>query len=355
MPTEDRNDSKAGTDFVEGPNVDCHEDDYQRHQRLKREDIRLETFKDWPKSIPVSKEELAKDGFYYMNTGDRVKCVFCNLILKNWDVGDAARAEHTKFNASCPFLRGKNVGNIPILPDHPPPTMVAVKHPEYGAKEVRLASFGNWPRQLKQDPHVLAEAGFFYAGNQDAVHCFYCGGVLRNWEPDDDPWREHRHWFPYCEFLKTQPPRESSVEITPVMRRCIDMGYDQELVQAASQRKRRSGVFECDLNELIDEVENIKLQQQMSPLRTGPKTDPQAAAGPSGAAGSKNTGASSSLEEEYKTLKEEKLCKLCMEREVEVTFLPCGHLVSCNKCAQPLKECPICRQRIRGFVRTYWS
>ena len=67
------------------------------------------------------------------------------------------------------------------------------------------------------------------------------------------------------------------------------------------------------------------------------------------------TGASSSLEEEYKTLKEEKLCKLCMEREVEVTFLPCGHLVSCNKCAQPLKECPICRQRIRGFVRTYWS
>ena len=95
---------------------------------------------------------------------------------------------------------------------------------------------------------------FWFPGNQDAVHCFYCGGVLRNWEPDDDPWREHRHWFPYCEFLKTQPPRESSVEITPVMRRCIDMGYDQELVQAASQRKRRSGGRQFQDNSVIRQI-----------------------------------------------------------------------------------------------------
>lgn len=355
---EDKNvvDSKAGTDYVEGPNVDCHEDDYQRQQSLKREDIRLETFRNWPKSIPVSKEELAKDGFYYMNTGDRVKCVFCSLVLKNWDAGDSARAEHTKFNAMCPFLRNKNVGNIPILADHPPPTMIGVKHQEYGSKEVRLASFGNWPRHLKQDPRVLAEAGFFYTGNQDAVTCFCCGGVLRNWEPNDDVWAEHKHWFPYCEFLKTQPAREINVTITSVMRQCIDMGYDQDLVQAAAQRKRRSGT-EFELNDLIDEVEQIKLQQQMSPLRTKPKNEPYAAAGPSGAVGSKYTGASSSscMEEEYKSLKEEKLCKICMEREVEVTFLPCGHLVSCSKCAQSLKECPFCRERIRGVVRTYWS
>lgn len=355
---EDKNsvDSKAGADFVEGPNVDCHEDDYHRKQKLKREDRRLETFKDWPKSIPVSKEELAKDGFYYMKTGDKVKCIFCNLVLKNWEAGDSARAEHLKFNASCPFLRNQKVGNIAILADHPPPTSIPVKHPEYAARETRLASFANWPRHLKQDPRVLAEAGFFYAGNQDAVSCFFCGGVLRNWEPEDDPWAEHRHWFPFCEFLKTQPVQEPTVPLTPLMKQCIGMGYDKELVEAAAARKRRSGVDQIEvLNDLIDEVERIKLQQQMSPLRQKPTNESHAAAGPPAASGSKSTGASSSMEEKYRSLKEEKLCKICMEQDVEVTFLPCGHLVTCNKCAHTLKECPICRQRIRGFVRTYWS
>ena len=64
---------------------------------------------------------------------------------------------------------------------------------------------------------------------------------MRNWEPQDDPWSEHRHWFPFCEFLKTQPPRESKPKITDVMRQCIDMGYDEEVVQAAVERKRLSG------------------------------------------------------------------------------------------------------------------
>ena len=82
---------------------------------------------------------------------------------------------------------------------------------------------------------------YYSTGNQDAVACFFCGGTLRNWEPQDDPWSEHRHWFPFCEFLKTQPPRESKPKITDVMRQCIDMGYDEEVVQAAVERKRLSG------------------------------------------------------------------------------------------------------------------
>ena len=121
-------------------------------------------FQDWPTSIPVSKEELAKDGFYYMNTGDKVKCVFCNLVLKNWELGDSARTEHTRFNPTCPFLRNRQCGNIPIIEDHPAPMVVGVKYPEYSSREVRLASFANWPKHLKQSPRLLSEAGLFYTG-----------------------------------------------------------------------------------------------------------------------------------------------------------------------------------------------
>lgn len=47
------------------------------------------------------------------------------------------------------------------------------------------------------------------------------------------------------------------------------------------------------------------------------------------------------------------LCKICMDREVEVTFLPCGHLVCCSDCARNVQECPMCRKIVRANIRTY--
>ena len=44
------------------------------------------------------------------------------------------------------------------------------------------------------------------------------------------------------------------------------------------------------LNDLIDELENIKLRQQMSPARSKTPVEPHAAAGPSVTPGTKNTG-----------------------------------------------------------------
>ena len=60
------------------------------------------------------------------------------------------------------------------------------------------------------------------------------------------------------------------------------------------------------------------------------------------------------MEEENEILKERYLCKICMEDRVRVTFLPCGHLVCCEKCASSMEECPICRSRISEAIRTFY-
>lgn len=39
-------------------------------------------------------------------------------------------------------------------------------------------------------------------------------------------------------------------------------------------------------------------------------------------------------------------CKICMQEEVGVVFLPCGHLLSCVMCAPAISNCPLCRQKI---------
>ncbi|KAK3585624.1 hypothetical protein CHS0354_004541 [Potamilus streckersoni] len=62
-----------------------------------------------------------------------------------------------------------------------------------------------------------------------------------------------------------------------------------------------------------------------------------------------------SLREEYMRLKDQNLCKICMERNVELAFLPCGHLVCCEVCGQTLRFCPICRAKIHASVKTYLS
>lgn len=38
-------------------------------------------------------------------------------------------------------------------------------------------------------------------GISDFVKCFYCNGGLSNWEQGDDPWLEHKKYFPECGFV----------------------------------------------------------------------------------------------------------------------------------------------------------
>ena len=71
-------------------------------------------------------------------------------------------------------------------------------NPHMREVESRSESFDQrWPSQnLQATPYEIAEAGFFFLGNQDTVQCWYCNGVLHNWDADDKPWTEHAKWFP---------------------------------------------------------------------------------------------------------------------------------------------------------------
>ena len=61
------------------------------------------------------------------------------------------------------------------------------------------------------------------------------------------------------------------------------------------------------------------------------------------------------LELENRRLKDQRTCKICMDREIGVVFLTCGHLVSCVQCAPALRDCPLCRHPIVCTVKTYIS
>lgn len=48
-------------------------------------------------------------------------------------------------------------------------------------------------------------------------------------------------------------------------------------------------------------------------------------------------------------------CRRCTFNPVSVVFLPCGHLCTCTDCAPSIKHCMLCKQLVKGTVRTYMA
>ncbi|NXV40950.1 BIR7B protein, partial [Uria aalge] len=275
---------------------------------MRNEARRLRTFQHWPSTSPVSARDLVKAGFFFVGPRDEVQCFCCGGVLKDWRPGDCPVLEHLKFFPSCKFIGGEDVGNQEMLPlqeifDTVDGQFLSLlqgidsedtalanepEYPEMVTEEMRLSTFRNWPRYTDMRPEQLARAGFFYTGQDDVVRCFYCDGGVRNWSFSDDPWTEHAKWYPGCEFVLRSRGREF-ISIWAFF------------------------FFFC------------KDESRMS------------------------------TEEQLRRLQEERMCKVCMDRDVSVVFVPCGHLVACGECALNLRLCPVCRAVIQGSVRTFMS
>lgn len=61
------------------------------------------------------------------------------------------------------------------------------------------------------------------------------------------------------------------------------------------------------------------------------------------------------LTQKNSEMRERTICILCCEERVSIVFLPCGHLVSCAQCSPALKNCPVCRESIKGTVRVSFA
>ncbi|XP_078401952.1 baculoviral IAP repeat-containing protein 2 [Cetorhinus maximus] len=455
------------------------------------EEMRLQTFQNWPTYSSLIPAELAKAGFYYTGEEDRVACFVCGGKLSNWEPGDRATSEHRRHFPSCPFVLGNQMGNIPMSDTESQRTdegsavvrAMHPRHPEMQSYDTRLQTFLRWPVRNFIQPEQLSRAGFYYVGQNDDVKCFYCDGGLRSWEAGDDPWVEHAKWFPRCEYLlqekgqtfvnqiQTRFPNLFDLQLhsnsedileeiqmpvfqfgpgenrsedaimmnTPVVKGAMEMGFDRRLVKQTVQRKiLTSGENYKSVIELVTDLLNaedeerqenrerkleevaegdvlllkknsVALSQNLTniaPLladletrslinkmesemiKQKPQTHEQARElldtvirkGNAVAEAFRDVllvhepelheklyvqkslpySASSdmmglTMEEQLRRLQEERTCKVCMDKEVSVVFIMCGHLVVCTDCAPSLRKCPICRGTIKGTVRTFLS
>ncbi|XP_062600772.1 putative inhibitor of apoptosis [Saccostrea cucullata] len=361
---------------------------YERLAPLRNDyNKRLRTFEHrWPSGVPVTPQALAQDGFYYTGLDDKVQCTHCGGILSGWCEGDVVTIEHRQHFPNCPWVRqgGMHNGYTPTSPlpsnmanlsgfsvsqqtpsgenfnfryesSHGPTDVPGVTRPKfqnYTMEAARKASFTGWPTQITQRPEVLSKAGFFYLGEGDKCKCFYCGGILWDWEPGDDPWVEHAKWFPDCPWIKLAKGDQFIQQVQEEMNR---MQIDDEVSHGPIAQ-------ETSVKEVDPSPSSVSDYAASGPSSSAAAGASKIPAAESAAAGTSKTEEPSDKEkklkeilEENRNLKEQKLCKICLDEEVGVLFEPCGHICCCASCAAPLQQCPICRKPIQKSLKAFIS
>lgn len=162
-----------------------------------------------------------------------------------------------------------------------------------------MKTFDKWPRGIKQKPDDLAEAGFFYSGKGDEIVCFSCGLGMCQLEPDDNLWVEHKRLL---------------------IHSCYYLELNREILNI-NQIKYNEYMNSKDSKNVVLEHHN-QLENEA-------------------------TSSSSSIET---------LCKICLDRKVNIVFLPCKHAAVCSQCVFGIDEkCPICREKITDKINLFFS
>uniref|UniRef100_H2ZML0 RING-type domain-containing protein n=1 Tax=Ciona savignyi TaxID=51511 RepID=H2ZML0_CIOSA len=252
----------------------------------------------------------------------------------------------------------------------------------YSEKD-RLKSFLNW-HENALDKKALARSGFFYLGNRDRTQCFNCMGVLKNWRPGDDINTIHSESFPTCRYWTfdfddylTESDRNLFREMFP----CIDpkrpsMKFYEDRISSFEGKWTHSGpptisdiakagFFLFDVDASVRcwycDVVVSDVSRQWSPWEEHAKQYPSChfllrnrghnfvEAALSSVTDNEPEPA---LSYEYQ---DEKRCKVCLDRDAEMVFIPCGHLSTCLICTQSLRQCPVCRMKINRSYRTFPS
>ena len=223
--------------------------------------IRRRTFSHWTASIPSS-AQMIEAGFFNCNVGDRVICIYCNLICQQWTAHTDDPCEvHKTLSPICIYVKSKlmrpAVANILIVNDratstaagtHSPASSssdalrsheivyTAACHPAYTELPKRQASYQKWISDKLPPVDELVRAGFFYTGTNTIVTCFYCNGSLQNWGPKDNPMIEHARWFPHCPYAKQLCGDDLYRKIQESKR------AQQERVKAIEQKEKGSSI-----------------------------------------------------------------------------------------------------------------
>ncbi|KAM5245628.1 baculoviral IAP repeat-containing protein 2 [Ctenodactylus gundi] len=347
---------------------------------------RMRTFVCWPSSVPVQPGQLASAGFYYVGRNDDVKCFCCDGGLRCWESGDDPWVEHAKWFPRCEFLiRMKGQEFVDEIQARYPHLLE------------QLLSTSDTSGEENTDPPVV----HFGPGESSSEDAVMMNTPVVQAALEMGFSRSLVKQTVQSKILATGENYKTVNDIVSALLSAEDERREEEKENQAEEmasddlsliRKNRMALFQqlthvlpildnlLKANIINKQEHDIIKQKTQIPLQARELIDTILVKGNAAANIFKNClkeidstlyenlfveknmkyiptedVSGLSLQEQLRRLQEERTCKVCMDKEVSIVFIPCGHLVVCQGCAPSLRKCPICRGIIKGTVRTFLS
>lgn len=298
----------------------------QTHTTPKKQDCatyegRLHTFNGWPKNIKQTPEILASAGFYYDGYSDHVRCFHCDGGLRNWETTDDVWIEHAKWFPKCEFVnlvRGQEfikqcINNRPPLDQ----SIFEDVTKDQNIDKIEMSCTSSSSLEITETTlKKLLENPLVTVALEIGLHIDRVKKALKK--------RIEEVGIPYThpdqlieDVLCGQIMEESTKKQTSNIEKYNNI----------KKNEYKEHSTENEVSMIFNHTANRKTNVNFNEI--------------------------TSLEEENRKLKEARLCKICMDREIAIVFLPCGHLATCVYCAPSLTYCLMCRQEIKAIINSW--
>ncbi|KAL9917201.1 death-associated inhibitor of apoptosis 2 [Glossina fuscipes] len=315
-------------------------------------DARLRTYNNWPIPDIQKPVALAEAGLYYQEVDDQVRCFHCNMGLRSWEKEDDPWFEHAKWYPQCPFVRlvkgntyiqqvqdlmkqsierENQMSSVPMTIEEAMATGPVRQALEMGIDAGAIRS-----RTQRQ----LSVTGYPYATVEDLIKAVF---------DDRDSEDPIEYAIPAlgsdCTGILSNNSRTMINGINGDIAASVSVVRGNDRLQRDSTYRLETPSRDVVISG--DEKPSLKACDKFQDKSLADNKDALTAG--------RSSPSRLTLEEENRKLKDARLCKVCLDEEVGVVYLPCGHLVTCVQCAPGVEQCPVCRTTIKGFVRTFFS
>jgi len=211
----------------------------------------------------------------------------------------------------------------------------------YTTIQDRQNSFKRHPDiiNLRISPSDLAEEGFYFDGTR--IVCVGCTVVLpsfNSWNKGEKLRDVHR---------RIQPREKRS--------RCPYLGDNLDQSSTREDDDDDDGEDEVDFGNTSNTTRSRPLETDDMPLSVSAGHSPNGTLSQT-LSNDRSTVTKTSIVKQKLREENERLriiCHKCKVEKIQTLFLPCRHLVTCEKCADTLDNCLLCNGTILGTVRTY--
>ncbi|CAG2209874.1 BIRC2_3 [Mytilus edulis] len=376
----------AHRDMAEDLGITLERPKYPAYAQLS---VRVSTFQGWPGYLDQAPRDMALAGFFYAGYNDYCRCFFCGGGLRNWDAGDDPWVEHARWFSKCPFVRqnrghrfveiivkrqaemqasgasgsAKNQTAVTTQSEIEARTQVTSQETSMTQPSIQSANSNRDPavesvRELGYSDEIIQRAVDIVKSHNPGKENIEARDILEViFTITDDDTTTQTNTAVVSENTPSSAFGSSQASIQPSVRTTTSRAQTGTSSVPAS-------TSESSLPSLS--VSSLKQQTQLYQF----SLDDMGKAGYKGwlnkkylflggksgqASGNKEITENEirSLQEENTQLKEQVMCKICMDKNVSIAFLPCGHLACCIDCAPAMRKCPMCRVYIKGTVKTY--